>query len=126
MISPDNVFPHPLYKAITSHDNDVALLILSTPAPEEVKPIDINSDQSIPKYVNTSLDVAGWGLIDGGLDTDIPYLVTVESKSNMECASMYNVPHPILGTAEITDAMLCASAPGKDSCSGDSGELNYC
>ena len=59
------MIPHPHYNLISFGDLDVAVLFLSTAAPEEIEPIAINSDQSIPEYVGAPLDVAGWGLIDG-------------------------------------------------------------
>ena len=46
----------------------------------------------------------------------IDYWTQVKTMSNSECVESYSYNFP-----EITDNMICAAAPGKDACQGDSG-----
>jgi secreted trypsin-like serine protease len=115
-ILPNNAIHHPRYSA-TNFDNDAALLILTGSAPAEIT-LTLNSDEAVPASTGVPLDVAGWGLMDGGLQTNTPRVATLNYVSNFDCArSPYQY-----GVAQITDSMMCASAYQKDSCAGDSGK----
>ena len=58
--------------------------------------------------------VSGWGTLkSGGQSPNILQEVTVQVLENTKCGDY--------AQSEITDNMMCASAPNKDSCQGDSG-----
>ena len=59
--------------------------------------------------------VTGWGNINvTGPRADVLQEVNVSTITNQECGEHH-------GHHRITPAMICAGAPGKDACSGDSG-----
>ena len=67
-------------------------------------------------YDNVYAEVTGWGAT---LNSTNPYPailqeVTVRTMSTEQCRERY-------GESKITEQMLCAASPGKDSCGGDSG-----
>ena len=66
-------------------------------------------------YDNVNAVVTGWGdLTRGGSQPDILQEVTVRTQSTEQCRGQY-------GQNKISDNMICAAKPGKDSCWGDSG-----
>ena len=66
-------------------------------------------------YDNVEAVVTGWGrLRSGGSQPDILRKVTVRTQSTDHCRGQY-------GPNKISQTMICAAAPGKDSCRGDSG-----
>ncbi|CDQ79391.1 unnamed protein product [Oncorhynchus mykiss] len=121
----DEIILHPAYNGST-HDNDIALLRLSSPVnfTDYIFPICLAASDSV-FHQGTESWVTGWGNANEGVFCflQIPY------------------PHPRLckkwrfqlwgtqcdclnGVASITDNMLCAGVleGGKDSCQGDSGD----
>ena len=69
-------------------------------------------------YDNVLATVTGWGtLSQGGQQSDVLMGVNVNTIGNTECDSNY-------GGGVIKDNMICAKAPGKDACQGDSGGKN--
>ncbi|KXJ79753.1 hypothetical protein RP20_CCG028104 [Aedes albopictus] len=105
---------HPQYNANTIN-NDVSVLRTTT----SFTGANIASITIVPSGTNfaggTRSVVSGWGLTTpgGSLPTmlravDIP-VVTIAT-----CRNQW-------GTARITDSMVCAGEPGRDSCNGDSG-----
>jgi len=115
---------HPLYDDYT-FDNDVALFELAEDAVLEnslgelvpVPYVKLSSSEITDLMIGLSLTVIGFGDInpeesdtefsDNLRQVDIGYI------SNTEC----NRDH----RGEITDQMMCAEAPDKDACYGDSG-----
>jgi len=102
-------------------DNDVAILTLNTPAPiysnNNVRPVCMLSGSDALE--NRNAIVSGWGSLKFGT-SKFPkelYSVNVKVWNNNNCNSNYGAQAP----GGITDRMLCASLPGKDSCQGDSG-----
>jgi hypothetical protein len=70
----------------------------------------------VPAAEGVDLDIAGWGLLsEDGPDSDTPRFVTLDYINNENCATAYD-------PGDITDAMMCAYTPTKDTCQGDSGE----
>jgi len=69
-------------------------------------------------YVGREATVAGWGLQeeDGHKPEKLQEAVVIVL-SNQDCINRYRVN----SNSTITDDMVCAAYPGKDSCQGDSG-----
>merc|ERR550517_1748161 len=63
--------------------------------------------------------VSGWGTLGSwGLSTPNKLMeVTVTTMTNSQCTSSSTA----YSSSDITGRMICAAAPGKDSCQGDSG-----
>jgi len=98
--------------------NDIAILTLETPAKISGAVNVICLPDYVNSFVNRQVTVAGWGSKgEGKSQPKELYKVDVNVWSNSQCAAAYD--HRIPG--EIKDSMICAAAPGKDSCSGDSG-----
>ena len=82
---------------------------------EEIRPVCLPRDDG-DDYVGANATVTGWGSTESGYSADVLKEVEVSVISNVACQRQYR------GTVhKITDYMLCAWAPGKDSCQGDSG-----
>ncbi len=108
------VINHENYDSNTS-DSDIALLKLGTSSSQTpISLIPENGDLAAP---GKKFTIAGWGLLEeGGMASADLMEVTVPVVSNDSCQTQYN------GTGvTITNNMLCAADPGKDSCQGDSG-----
>ena len=66
-------------------------------------------------YDNVLSTVTGWGTLSlGGAQSDVLMGVNVTTIDNTECDNDY-------GGGVIQESMICAKAPGKDACQGDSG-----
>lgn len=101
---------HPGYNDFTL-ENDIALIKLQTAS--AVDPASWNSDSSLP-VDNDELVVCGFGTTtSGGSSSDVLLKVTVNAVNSDTCVAQY------FGEV-FPDQMLCAAAPGKDSCQGDS------
>ena len=121
--------PHPEfdYDEGENYDNDVMLLLLERPMPDEAPLVRLNSNTSLPE-VNSPVTVMGWG------DTDIDWLAfemsdvlksaEVHVQSNEECAASEGMIRgdPHFYHEHVTQNMLCAEGKGVDSCQNDSGE----
>ncbi|XP_057369657.1 trypsin-1-like [Daphnia carinata] len=71
--------------------------------------------RAFPDYANKPAVVAGWGTTSsGGSASDVLMKADVTIRENSVCSSQY-------GSDFNSNAMLCASADGKDACQGDSG-----
>ncbi|KAF1379071.1 hypothetical protein PFLUV_G00172230 [Perca fluviatilis] len=102
-----------------THDNDVSLLLLSSPVnfTNFISPVCLAPDGST--YPDRTVCwVTGWGTISSS-GTPLPFPqnlqeVSVPLVSNTQCNAAYGI---------ITSNMICAglTAGGKDSCQGDSG-----
>ena len=67
--------------------------------------------------------VSGWGLLSGNDQSSMPmklHEVELTVVSNTACKQSYNSAGTELGSV-IQPEMLCATAPDKGVCSGDSG-----
>ena len=101
---------HPSYNAPTV-ENDIALVKLQTAS--TVEPASWNSDSTLP-VDNDEVTVCGFGTTSaGGSSSNVLRKVTVNAVNSDTCVAQY------FGEV-FPDQMLCAAAPGKDSCQGDS------
>ncbi|XP_039679629.1 trypsin-like [Perca fluviatilis] len=102
-----------------THDNDVSLLLLSSPVTftDFISPVCLAPGGST-YAAGTVCWVTGWGTISSsGTPLPFPQMlqeVSVPLVSNTQCNAAYGI---------ITSNMICAglTAGGKDSCQGDSG-----
>ena len=119
----DSSFTRASISAITDHpdynrgtlDNDFSILTLSEPVSfsPSVSPACLPASTSAD-YAGELAVVSGWGtLSSGGNQPTVLHDVSVTVQSNQDCNSAYG--------GGITDNMICAAGPGKDSCQGDSG-----
>ncbi|XP_013387356.1 transmembrane protease serine 5 [Lingula anatina] len=111
---------HPGYNRGT-HDNDIALLKLSSKVNYNSKispicPVGPSPSDVIPE--ETPCAVTGWGKTNTAsrLPSDVLMQVTVKYITAKTCRKISQYP-----AGEITDNMVCAKDTGKDSCQGDSG-----
>ena len=105
---------HPDFIAET-YTNDIALVKLAT-AITEVTPALLNTNSTIP-MVGATLQVMGFGYLteDGSFPEELQ-VAEVQEVSGDICTADYVMILPVLPENQV-----CAAAPGKDSCSGDSG-----
>ena len=95
--------------------NDVAILTLESAVQfsPKVSPICLPSASDSNSYVNRDTVVMGWGTLrEGGSQASKLMQVTVSVQPNDVCKKNYGSNAP----GGIIDTMLCAAAPGKDSC----------
>lgn len=106
-----------------THDNDIALLKLTSPAPDQLRPATVATKGHEASHGQTgaTVTVIGWGATQqGGSTTPKLMEVDVTVQDSAGCEANYR---DVLPTARITENMFCAGVPkgGKDSCQGDSG-----
>jgi secreted trypsin-like serine protease len=134
---------HPSYNEMSMESYDVALFVLD--GAFQVEPssfsnsnslfqnkfnLQLNADDAVPSSdttgtnvnntsnVNVNVTAVGYGVTDLAnaptTASPVAHEVTIQTMSQQECQARY-------GQAMIGVSMLCASAPGKDACLGDSG-----
>jgi len=108
------IINHPDHEPHPDHDNDYAILRLEKPVSftKKVRPACLPDDIT-STYEGTLATVTGWGDGEHGTHHAILQEVDVTVMTNAKCESDWS--------GGITKNMLCASAPGKGKCSGDSG-----
>jgi len=107
------VYVHPKFSERSMH-YDAALLILDRPV-TGVRTVPM---ADVSPLAGTTVSAAGWGLTDERNDTQPDQLRSVVLKvgTMRECTR----GNKILGEY-FAPSMMCASKPGRDTCSGDSG-----
>lgn len=107
------IYVHPKFSARTMH-YDAALLILARPV-TGVRTVPL---ASVSPLAGSKVSAAGWGMTRAGGATSPGRLLSVglEVGTARACAR----GNAALGSY-FAPTMLCASNPGRDTCSGDSG-----
>uniref|UniRef100_A0A182IL22 Peptidase S1 domain-containing protein n=1 Tax=Anopheles atroparvus TaxID=41427 RepID=A0A182IL22_ANOAO len=108
------IINHPQYSS-ANLNNDVCVIRITTSfTGANIAPIRlVASGTSFAAGTNSV--VSGWGLLQAGgsLPVDLR-AVNIPVVAQATCSSQW-------GAGRITAAMVCAGAPGRDSCNGDSG-----
>jgi hypothetical protein len=103
--------------------NDIALIRIAPedprlrPAPNQVRPLGLYRGAAPPR--GTSMTVTGWGKtedVEGDQPAALLMKVDLEAMSTSECQAL-----PGYGPQKVHPRVLCASAPGRATCRGDSG-----
>jgi len=108
---------HPNFDSGTKFNYDFAILTLCEDIVfnKTASPVCLPS-QPENDYANVPAIVSGWGhhVSEGFNQLEQLMEVDVNTITNTECRDDYS-------SSEITDSMICASNPAKDSCQNDSG-----
>jgi len=99
--------------------NDVALITLDYPVEysNQISPVCLSNERDLLSD-GTEAVVLGWGnLYEDGPRPDVLQKTNLRIKSQEDCQRNFGSRAP----GGIVDHMVCAYAPGKDACSGDSG-----
>jgi len=116
-ISPSQWINHPNYNS-NGNDNDFAVVRLSQDVTFSSSVMPACLPNTNNNYDNVPATVTGWGtLSSGGSQPSVLYEADINTISNAVCSGSSTV----YSSSDITQNMLCASHPGKDSCQGDSG-----
>jgi secreted trypsin-like serine protease len=113
-LSVDTVKVHEQYNQPIGINNDIALLRLSQPVQltDKIRPVCLPPASAVYRTSTEKVVIAGWGtLASGGSLPSALQQAIVELVPNTQCQSAYS----------LTDSMMCAASPGRDSCQGDSG-----
>lgn len=114
MLPVDKLLVHEDYDRVT-FNNDILLLRLSIPAPEQYPPVKLYSGDS-RLLDGDSFTIVGWGQ-RGFYSRASNYQeeVEVDFVERTDCAGRYSK------ASAITSNMMCAAREGADACRGDSG-----
>ncbi|XP_076065033.1 tryptase gamma-like [Oratosquilla oratoria] len=109
-----NVIIHESYNS-ENLDNDIALLKLDQDITFSAKKVPICLAKAEDFVPGEKVVVSGWGFRfegDPNLSYPKPFTTELQLSTTEDCANAYST---------LTDNMICAYAPGKDSCQNDSG-----
>jgi len=108
---------HPSYKDV-AYDYSILTLCEEVAFTEDVSPVCLPTTSGVgSQYEGRDSVVSGWGtLSSGGSQPSVLMEVDVKTMSNSACCSNYSYR-----CGDLTNQMMCANNPGKDSCQGDSG-----
>ncbi|KAL0832288.1 hypothetical protein ABMA28_001731 [Loxostege sticticalis] len=109
-----HVTQHPDFNRY-NYDNDIAVLRLASPLPDNLyRPACLPDDEDM--LGGADAVVSGWGsTVEKGPASNIPMKADVQIWAQEECAGAG------YGRGKVTPRMLCANAPKRDACTGDSG-----
>jgi len=118
----ERIVNHPQYSTRPSTNQDFCLLKTKTPINfnnRNVAPACLPQANSALEATGTECFISGWGTTaSGGSSTSKLLQTSVAVSEQSFCNSAYgNV---------ITDQMICAASPGRDTCQGDSGGPFVC
>ena len=120
-IDVEKIIIHPKYYR---YQNDIAIIQLAKPVRNK-KGI---RNACLPKYEPRQQEVkemliTGWGAkYSAGPTSNVLLKAVVDLVSRKKCKEMYKKPWNGQ-TEDITERMICAASPGKDTCQGDSGGI---
>ncbi|XP_045024532.1 trypsin-1 isoform X2 [Daphnia magna] len=100
--------------------NDIALLTLDSPVvfTPTISPICLPPNDSSDQHAYRKTVAIGWGApTENGTQANVLQQITILTMTNAECRNRFDG----VVTSGIADHMICASYPGKDTCTGDSG-----
>ncbi|KAJ8021040.1 Ovochymase-1 [Holothuria leucospilota] len=123
--SVERIFVHPGYQSIVI-DNDIALIQLTEPVEFDdfVRPACLPSNSSISEEDYYSKCYAtGWGKTDGYGDISMRLL---QAQVPLINRTVCDQKLKALGSASITENMICAGIDEKSTCQGDSGGPLVC
>jgi len=108
---------HPQYSGV-QYDYSVLTLCEEVAFTEDVAPVCLPTTSGRgSEYEGVNSVVSGWGtLSSGGSQPSVLMEADVVTMSNSECSGNYGY-----NSWDLTNQMICANNPGKDSCQGDSG-----
>nr|CAH0107104.1 unnamed protein product [Daphnia galeata] len=99
--------------------NDIALITMDSPVKftNNISPVCLYDDEGVNHEGREAVAI-GWGNIrDGGPRAETLQKVSLQIKSQEDCRRNFGSRAP----GGIVDHFICATAPSKDSCAGDSG-----
>merc|ERR1712066_233803 len=116
-ISPSQWISHPSYNR-ANQNYDFAIVKLSSPVTFTGSVLPACLPSAANNYDAVTATVTGWGtLSSGGSQPNLLQKVDVNTMTNSACTSSSTA----YGSGDVSQAMICAASPGRDSCQGDSG-----
>jgi trypsin len=113
---------HPQWNKVTL-GFDYALIVLERATTEDIKLIELNSDENFPAP-GSAARVMGWGKTETGSLSDVALKVDVNVISKAECAAYWDgTPINAGKNLTIDDFHICTFEQGQGGCQGDSGEI---
>ncbi|KAH9636101.1 hypothetical protein HF086_008401 [Spodoptera exigua] len=111
-----HVVQHPDFNRYT-YDYDIAVLRLADPLPDSLfRPACLPDAEDIDGLEGEEAIVTGWGsTVEKGPASNVPMKAAVQIWAQEECSGAG------YGRRKVTPRMLCANAPDRDACTGDSG-----
>ncbi|XP_068231111.1 trypsin Tyr p 3.0101-like isoform X3 [Palaemon carinicauda] len=113
MIVPSTIIMHPKYDR-TTRDHDVALIEL--PSAVNFSPDNTIAPVCLPDedndYSDVDATVTGWGVLQGGSQSETLQEVVVPTMTNAACANIFTA---------VTDNMICTETDDGGPCVGDLG-----
>lgn len=107
---------HSAYNPLTN-ENDVAMLRLDRPAPDEPLRV-LTASETLSWTPGTSARIVGWGdTSEGGSPSNLLQEADVRIVGDSACQAAYSLHAPQMDPT----TMVCAAEPGRDTCQGDSG-----
>lgn len=113
----DKMFVHPNFDMSTKHKYDFGLVRLSEPS--AITPVQVDDGSHVLKN-NQALWTAGLGVIVTSDDDHNVYLPDHLKHAEVSYVKARRCKN-LIGASRYHSSMMCADAPGMDSCKGDNG-----